>query len=85
MLLSKVLNDYYVMPLGQSEIVGYDSNEHNEICIDWMDGEEGKRHSQEFLDQEIHLDPASFLQGQFAVTTLEGDVVSFIALDGVAL
>lgn len=83
MKLSEVLDKYYVLPLNQSEIVGY----HivlGEILITWVDSETLKEHQQYFLDQEVV--PAPVIKGAFIVDRINGEgSVSFIALDGVEL
>ncbi|MEO7082189.1 MAG: hypothetical protein ABIY71_11700 [Flavobacteriales bacterium] len=84
MLLSNVLNDYYVLPMGQSEIVGYDCNEEHLITITWHDSEEGDNHHQEFLDQEIR-ESWPIVRGGFAVTNTDDEICGFIALDGADL
>lgn len=82
MLLSKVLNDFYVLPMGQSEIVGFHIEDL--IRITWHDSDTCDNHEQLFLDQEIQeVDPS--MRGGFTVTMTDGDPAAFIALDGAAL
>lgn len=83
MKLSEVLYRFYVLPLGQSEIVGYDSDENDRITITWKDADNGDAYFQEFKDQDIVI--SSTIKGMFAVRTIESENVAFIALDGVDL
>lgn len=85
MKLSEILRSFYVLPLEQSEIVTFYCNENGLITISWFGSGTGKRHCQEFDDQEIDTSERVRVKGQFSVETIEGEVVSFIALDPVAL
>ena len=84
MLLSKVLNGYYVLPMGQSEIVGYDCNEEHLVTITWHDSEECDNHRQEFLDQEIQ-ESWPIVRGGFVITNTDDEVCGFIAMEGAVL
>lgn len=86
MLLSKVLNDYYVLPLGQSEIIGWD-NQPNGIChISWADSDTAEQFDQYFPDQGIHSSAMPAIhKGEFCVIDTDGKVCAFIALDGADL
>lgn len=86
MLLSKVLHDYYVLPLGQSEIVGFDKiNDKKSLwAITWHDSDECDNWHQEFLDQEIQENEA-IVRGSFVVTNTHGTACAFVALDGADL
>lgn len=87
--LSEVLDRYYVLPFGQSEIVGwYYAHEEDDvghvIVIEWADIDRMETYNQEFYDQPIRL-MGNTTQGMFAVTTIDGETVAFIALAGVNL
>lgn len=84
MKLSEVLERFYVIPLGQSEIVGFDRIEDNLITITWTDPEDGQQYREEFADQDIQI--MGPIKGQFLVQQInDEDLVGFIALDGVDL
>ncbi len=92
MKLSEILNRYFVLPLNQSELVDFwteDRPEHGEIIvITWADSDTLDRYRQEFIDQEVNLDLGDVIhfEGQFNVTPIGGDgPVTFIALDVVPL
>lgn len=90
MKLSSVLEQYLVIPLHQSEVVGFTvgddlPEEDGDITISWKDSDTGVEHFQVFDDQEIkslQVDPPGGLEGAFTVVTTEGEVVAFIALAG---
>lgn len=83
MKLSEALNKFYILPLGQSEIVGFFGGEIDHITITWKDSDTFDEHFQEFEDQDIVI--GGPVNGEFTVTTIEGENVAFIALDGVDL
>lgn len=89
MKLSEVLNRFYVIPLGQSEIVGFEGDHDDPdlgevITITWTDPEDGEEYRQEFTDQDIQIEGP--IKGQFLVRQIDDEeLVGFIALDGVDL
>lgn len=83
MLLSEVLNKFYVLPLNSSEIVGFDAVR-DTLHISWTDSDSGRDIDQYFPDQEIQSSTI-LAQGAFNVTDNDGKVACFIALDGAVL
>lgn len=85
MLLSEVLDKYYVMALNASEIVGWQVPDPPDelIEINWTDSDTLERHEQYFNDQEIEL--LDHPRGGFYVVDGDGRSGGFIALDGVEL
>jgi hypothetical protein len=92
MLLSEVLNKFYVLPLGQSEIVDYQlitadqTGNVSEPCwlISWTDSDTLDKYEQEFHDQEIQFGELSQTHpGEFFVNDRDGEACGFLALDGV--
>lgn len=82
--LSEVLDRYYVLPFGQSEIVGWHETSDSKLVVEWKDSDTFDTHSQEFDDQPIRP-MSNTTQGMFAVTTTDGETVAFIALTGANL
>lgn len=88
MMLSEILNRYFVLPLNQSELVSFwteDHPEHGEIIVvTWTDSDTSDIYHREFIDQEVDLDLGDAIQ--FNVTPIGDDgPVTFIALDAVPL
>lgn len=92
MKFSTVLNAYWVMPLNQSELVGFTINEEPDdgeanITVSWKDSDTGGEHFQSFDDQEVvahQEDGSTSLDGVFTVKTSEGETVAFLALTRVS-
>lgn len=86
MLLSEIVRRFFVLPFGQSEIAGFGTEDHPElgevIVLTWNDSDTGHSYRQEFVDQGVRRDAVG---GLFSATTIDGDLVAFIALDGVDL
>lgn len=87
--LSEVLDRYYVLPFGQSEIVGWyyaleEDDVSHVIVVEWADIDRMETYNQEFYDQPIRP-MSNTTQGMFAVTTTDGETVAFIALTGANL
>ena len=86
MLLSEIVRRFFVLPFGQSEIADFGTEDHpalgEVIVLTWSDSATGLSYRQEFEDQEVEKDA---VKGLFCVTTIDGDHVAFIALDGVDL
>lgn len=86
MLLSEIVRRFFVLPFGQSEIASFGTEDHPElgevIVLTWNDSDTGLSYRQEFVDQAVEKDA---VRGLFSVTTIDGDHVAFIALDGVDL
>lgn len=87
MMLSEVLNSYYVMPLNQSVLVGFtinddiDENDVNPITITWHDEDTGEDYLQVFDDQKVQMFEA--FAGAFLVEDSNGESLAFLALEGV--
>lgn len=82
--LSEVLDRYYVLPFGQSEIVGWHETSDSKLVVEWKDSDTFDTHFQEFDEQVINVG-GNATQGMFAVTTTDGETVAFIALMGANL
>lgn len=86
MLLSEIVRRFFVLPFGQSEIAIFETEDHPElgevIVLTWNDSYTNLSYRQEFVDQVVRKHA---VQGLFAATTVDGDLVAFIALDGVDL
>lgn len=87
MKLSEVLERFYVLPLNQSEIVGFSLPEElsDDVAINvyWKDSDAFDEHNQYFNDQDVQL--LDHPTGGFFVTDVGGEMRGFIALDGVDL
>lgn len=92
MKFSTVLNAYWVMPLNQSELVGFTIDQEPDdgeatITVSWKDSDTGHEHFQSFDDQEVvahQEDGSTRLDGAFTVKTADGETVAFLALAGVS-
>lgn len=86
MLLSEIVRRFFVLPFGQSEIACFETEDHPElgevIVLTWNDSYTDLSYRQEFVDQAVR---EHAVRGLFAATTIDGDLVAFIALDGVDL
>lgn len=82
--LSEVLDRYYVLPFGQSEIVGWHETSDSKLVVEWKDSDTFDTHFQEFDEQVINVG-GNTTQGMFTVTTTDGETVAFIALMGANL
>lgn len=86
MLLSEIVRRFFVLPFGQSEIACFDPEDHPElggiIVLTWNDSYTDLVYRLEFADQAVREDA---VRGLFTATTIDGDLVAFIALDGVDL
>lgn len=86
MLLSEVLRRFFVLPFGQSELAywstKYDPKHGQVFVITWTDSETRLYRRLKFVDQDVGRDG---VRGLFKATTTDGDLVKFIALDGVDL
>lgn len=91
MKFSTILSAFWVMPLNQSEVVGFTIDQDSDggeatISVSWKDSDTGNEHFQCFDDQEVvaHREAGSTsLNGAFTVQTTEGETVAFLALAGV--
>lgn len=84
MMLSEILNRFFVLPLNQSEPVGFSTEDHPEhgeiIAITWTDSVTSDRFRREFVDQEVDWDWAGRVRGMFCVTPIDDDApVAFVA------
>lgn len=82
MKLSRALDEFHILPLNQTDIVGYcrdvDPVLGEIFVITWYDGDTGENHRQEFVDQDIR--PDDLEPGLFLVDAIEDGEVGFIAL-----
>ena len=86
MLLSDIVRRFFVLPLGQSEVASYGTEDHPErgevIVLTWYDSDTRTSYRQAFVDQEVRK---GAVRGLFTATTIDGDLEAFVALDGADL
>lgn len=92
MYLSQVFEEFYVIPLNQSELVtcviADPGNDGKKILnVSWTDSETGTKNLQVFEDQEVQPcveTPGVRSVGSIMVETVEGDEVGFLVLEAVS-
>lgn len=91
MKFSTILSAFWVMPLNQSEVVGFTIDQDADggeatITVSWKDSDTGNEHFQCFEDQDVVAhqgEGSTSLSGAFTVETTAGESVAFLALAGV--